>query len=451
MLAKDMKRLELEKPQPAKDASNGGPKLKSTAPTGNPTGYGARPGSLHRVFLMRDVRYNESVKYGFAEFWTLEDATAAMTKFNVASSFTVGAVPVTISNIHLGVFLPETRDVPPESDYKSFYPLLNPNMRVRYRDTRLYPSVQVITSEPPAETNEKPPTKDDNDSKKSKKRKAEGPAGAATTKKAPVMDHLARWQRKADELRGQDGSSNNTKSSDNPKSGTDGPMKFSLSGTKIGGASPSAGPDHTPSPDKASATEPAETAISYVDRQRLMCLLCMRKYKSVEEVNIHERSRSHKTQMENEEAVKLARGRIQRVQKQPPQPEPQPPADPSSDSQYRDRAMERRQTYSQPKKAPASNPVEQPAPPPPPKPKESKGAALLSKMGWKEGAGLGAEGQGRTEVIAQNAYQEGAGLGSEGGILGDAAEVAQRKTTGTYKEYVNSVQDRARERYQKMG
>jgi len=74
---------------------------------------------------------------------------------------------------------------------------------------------------------------------------------------------------------------------------------------------------------------------------------------------------------------------------------------------------------------------------------------MLAKMGWT-GQGLGANGEGRTEIIATNAYQEGVGLGAEGGNLGDAAELAQRKTKNSYAEYLTTAQDKARERYNKM-
>src|SRR5262245_38947675 len=107
MLAADMKRLEREKADRTKTAGEGGaPKLKSTAPGGDTSSQGAREGSLHRVFLMRDVNTNESFKYGFAEFWTLEDAAAALSKFNMARAFYVAGCAVTISTIHMGVFLP---------------------------------------------------------------------------------------------------------------------------------------------------------------------------------------------------------------------------------------------------------------------------------------------------------------------------------------------------------
>lgn len=488
MLAGDMKRLELEKPNPTKDTSNGAPKLKSTAPTGDTSGYGARPGSLHRVFLMRDVYNGESFKYGFAEFWTLEDAAAAMAKYRAARSFTVAACAVSVSTIHMGVFLPEDRELTPEIERMSFSPLFNSSLRVRYRDLRVYPSERVVTPEPPTTGGQLKTAEDDvNDAKKSKKRKAEGSLAASATKKPVAMaGQMAMWQRKHDELHGQEGPANketggqdsespsrgNAGSPDNPpKHDTNAPIKISLTGAKIGGPShPSGTSKRTPSPDKPVQPQPElrksedpphyNNTVSYVDRDRLMCLICMRKYKSVDEVNIHEKSRNHKTAMENEDLVKAALPRLavrdKRLQKQAGDSETAPSAEP----QYRDRAKERREVFSQPKKpsAPPSSKQDpgRPAkkekedPPPPKAPQQSKGAGMLAKMGWTTGSGLGASGEGRTEVIETNAYQEGVGLGAEGGNLGDAAQVAERKTKNSYAEYVSSVQDKARERYNRM-
>lgn len=478
MLAGDMKRLELEKQAPIKDTSSGAPKLKSTAPTGDASGLGARPGSLHRVFLMRDVYNNESFKYGFAEFWTLEDATAAMAKYRASRSFTVAACQVNVSTIHMGVFLPEERELTPDIERMSFHPLFNPSLRVRYRDLRLYPSEKVVTSES-SDAGEQSKTSAD-ETKKSKKRKAEGSLAASGTKKPVVMaGQMAMWQRKHDELHGQQTGTkpDQDKQTDQPPRGSarcldnppkhdpNAPIKISLTGAKIGAPSSAKQTPSPPPPEfKESEEQPQDkNTVSYVDRDRLMCLICMRKYKSVDEVNIHEKSRNHKTAMDNEDLVKAALPRLaarhKRLQKQAAQ-EGDGEGAPSVEPQYRDRAKERREIFKQPKKPSASLPPRQdggkPAkrenePPPAPKaPQQSKGAGMLAKMGWTTGSGLGAAGEGRIEVIESNAYQEGVGLGAEGGNLGDAAQLAERKTKNSYTDYVNSVQDKARERYNRM-
>lgn len=478
ILVGDMKRLELEKPSSSKDTSSSAPKLKSTAPTGDASGYGARPGSLHRVFLMRDAHTDESFKYGFVEFWTLEDATAALNKFKMSRAFTVGGLAVTVSTIHMGVFLPEDRPIGPETEHLSFNPLFNPTLRVRYRDLHLYPSMRIVTLSSPISIDRDSTKAAEDEAKKSKKRKADGVLTASVLKKSvPKMSgQMAMWQQKHDEIHSQSNVPSKpggpalsdankvpvrtTGSLNKSKSDAKAPIKIALSSSTNFDAGQAPDPEAcSKSPDnKVSGYEaaPDTQSTSYVDRNKLMCLICMRKYKSVDEVNIHEKSRNHKTAMCNEELVKAALPRLavrdKRLLKQAEENET------AVESQYRDRAKERRHAHNQSKKV-HPQPVTKLNAKPPPKNEvvahskalqPSKGAGMLAKMGWKTGAGLGAHADGRTEVIATNAYQEGVGLGAEGGDLGDAAKLAQMRTKNSYAEYVSSVQDKARERLKKM-
>ncbi|KAG8885609.1 hypothetical protein FRB97_000517 [Tulasnella sp. 331] len=119
---------------------------------------------------------------------------------------------------------------------------------------------------------------------------------------------------------------------------------------------------------------------------------------------------------------------------------------------YRDRAQERRRVHNQPdvpvpmatnsaiKPRYAEGPTPAPAPAPPPAPpievgkdESNIGNKLLKKMGWSEGTGLGAEGDGRAEPIKTAVYATGAGLGASkgkevtgftGASYGDAAKDA---------------------------
>ncbi|KOS20873.1 putative RNA-binding protein [Escovopsis weberi] len=509
MLAGDIKRLELERPDPSKDTSRGAPKLKSTAPTGDASRFGARPGSLHRVFLMRSPKTEESVKYGFAEFWTIEDAVAAVAKFRMSRSFTVAACAVSVSHIHMGVFIPEERDVEPAIERLSFNPLFNPALRVKYRDPRAYPSQKIVTSEPPVGDGTSPKNQDDelNDAKKSKKRKADGSLGAAAKKSVNMAGHMALWQRKHDEIHAEAALSKKGHSASAPGDGNQGsvvtgstlkgdpkaPIRISLSGSTLASAAPrieasvaAAKDEPSTGPVQAqSGDEGAAAPVSYVDRERLMCLICMRKYKSTDEVNIHEKSRNHKTATENDELVKAALPRLaardKRLQKQAGG-EGESAGDAGTAPQYRDRAKERREAYNQPDKpkpassahgdkskpehakalqpkkdeaklssasASASVSASASATAAAPAPTQSKGAGMLAKMGWT-GSGLGANGEGRTDVIVTHAYQEGVGLGAEGGNLGDASDLADKKTRNSYAEYLTTVQDKARERYSRM-
>jgi RNA recognition motif-containing protein len=99
-------KLFVENPEPAKEAPTTANKLKSTAPVNSTVGLGAKPGSLRRVFLMRDRKTNESWRYGFAEFATVEDAMAAVAKFRASARFTIASKPVVVAFIHTGVFNP---------------------------------------------------------------------------------------------------------------------------------------------------------------------------------------------------------------------------------------------------------------------------------------------------------------------------------------------------------
>ncbi len=80
----------------------------------------------------------------------------------------------------------------------------------------------------------------------------------------------------------------------------------------------------------------------------------------------------------------------------------------------------------------------------------SKGAALLGKMGWKGGQGLGAAGAGTTAPIGTEVYAAGAGLGATGAKLGDAAVEAERNTKNSYADFLERARDKAKERYERM-
>ncbi|POR34185.1 Uncharacterized protein TPAR_05602 [Tolypocladium paradoxum] len=440
MLANEMKRLELVKTDRPKDEA---PKLRSTAPSADGAGYGARPGSLHRVFLMRDVTTGDKYRYGFAEFWTLGDALAGLKKYQMTRSFEIAGTPVTIASIHLGVFIPEDRVLTPELEAVSFSPLINPAIRVRYRDLQLYPSEKMVAPEAPTEDDNGKAAKEDKAvPQKPKKRKAEGNLAESAPKKAPVMGaQMAFWQRRHDEIhdgKGGEGASQDAVVSDPAKTA---PIKFSLSGAAKPGA-PSK-PSPASAEPQSQPVAPPTPEVSYVDRDRLMCLICMMKYKSVDEVNIHEKSGNHKKATEDDEKVKAALPRIAARDKR---------LERADVNQYRDRAKERREAHSQPTKPPAkpSKPkvdASQPARDEAKKPTESKGAGMLAKMGWTTGSGLGAKGEGRTEALAANAYVGGVGLGAEGGKLGDAQKVAESRTKDGQASYLAAAQERARERF----
>lgn len=128
-------------------------------------------------------------------------------------------------------------------------------------------------------------------------------------------------------------------------------------------------------------------------------------------------------------------------------------------SEYRDRAKERRIAFGASKKTSlplkksafqtdlneAQESVDDDVAPMP-----SKGAALLGKMGWSAGEGLGAQGTGMVAPIATDMYVQGVGLGAQGGKIGDAVDEADRNTKGGYGEFLERTKDKAKERFESM-
>ncbi|KAK6447028.1 hypothetical protein FP744_10003278 [Trichoderma asperellum] len=484
MFAADMKRLELEKPDAASQKLASGSKLQSTAPADRAARTGARPGSLHRVFLMRDPNTEESAKYGFAEFWTLQDAVDAMAKIKLLPSFTVSACAVTVSHIHMGVFVPEDRQVTPDTERFSFNPLFNTALRVRYRDLRAYPSQKVVATESPDNPtgNGEPKGGEQDNSKKIKKRKADDPLGATLKRSAPAMaGHMAMWQKKHEEIHVNEpgGTAAAKQPPLPPKNSKAAPIKFSITGTSMQAADPpppslpppappadAAPPPPPPSSEqkddnisasKSDAGIKAEKPITpYGDREKLQCLLCMRKFKSLDELGRHEGSQLHAEKLQDEQAIKNA---LERLAKRGIQPQTQAEADDYGSStapKYRDRAKERREQWNQPKKPlptssekGASGPQKDQVKPPAQEkaPIQSKGAGMLAKMGWTTGTGLGANAEGRTESIVTNVYREGVGLGAEGANLGNAQAYGESRTLNNRQDYMNAVNDLARERF----
>jgi hypothetical protein len=444
---------------------------------------------------MRDAETEESLKFGFLEFWAVEDSQGALLRFQNSGAFMVDTVNVAIAPIHMGVFVPEDREVTEDTERMSFTPLFNPTLRVRYREPRAYPCEKMINAEDPHPKEEPPALEADAlDPKKSKKkRKGEADLGGPKPKKTvPMAGQLAVWQRKAAELR-VDGTKKQQQSALSdansipvgiPAAGvskplTIAPFKMSLpSGSKSSGSQKQPGPavrsTSRPKSEEAKSVEKkaVESSVSravYIDRKKMDCLLCMVRYKSLEQCDIHEKSRNHANKMENKEMVQAALGRLLTrsliTQEQADEISASHTAGGlAAEPQYRDRAKERREAFNQPKKPVAQSSNDKAdgtkqgaggaatsAPTPaPPKPQPSKGAGMLAKMGWTTGKGLGAAGDGRTEAIVTNAYQERVGLGAEGGNLGEATQLAEKKTKDDRGSYAATVQDKARERYNKM-
>ena len=232
---------------------------------------------------------------------------------------------------------------------------------------------------------------------------------------------------------------------------------------------------------------------TFTDPTKHCCYLCSRQFKSTAEANKHERlSQLHRDNSQKPDLVTKATAKMEKAGHSIALSSTHPPADAATaDSpntanadttaggggggglgDYRDRAAERRQAFGTSKKIslpmkkslptssnPTNNNTSKPRSSPPEKPADdddtpnpstttNKGMALLGKMGWSAGEGLGAQGTGRTETIAQDMYVAGVGLGARGGKVGDAVEEAERNTKGGYREFVGRTREKARERYE---
>ncbi|KAI0792912.1 hypothetical protein C8Q75DRAFT_751903 [Abortiporus biennis] len=217
----------------------------------------------------------------------------------------------------------------------------------------------------------------------------------------------------------------------------------------------------TPEAKAKSATPVAvEAEFEFSDTNAKTCLLCARQFKSLDQLRRHNNeSDLHKKNHKDANLRDVAREKAKTAKAKAEESQlPQPP-------KYRDRASERRIMHHQPdiplpesstgggsggngkaqgKKRHAEGPPPPPSPPPPPiNPGEDQnnvGNKLLKMMGWKEGTGLGVEGEGRVEPIQTAIYAAGAGLGaSKGKEIGKYVE--------GYSGYVHMAQDAARERY----
>lgn len=394
-------------------------KISSTT---NESNLGAKEGSLRRVLLVRDRASKDSWRYGFAEFNSADDAQAAMAKFKSLDKFTISSKPVLVSYVHAGVFIPVPPSLNQRSSSYTFSPLNNSAAQLMYWDESAYVSELATTARQDsvqrhigenkrtrlaatAVTDDSTPPDKDGELRR-KKRK-----GEKETK--VVAQHLQFWSNQHAELHAL------------PK--TEGVGKLCVRAD-------------------AASFEGAEITPrnSFADLQRKCCLLCSRQFKTVFEVEKHERSSQlHRDNLNNPDLVSKAAAKLDNV----------PPLN-ADNLMYRDRAQERRKVYNQPKQ-PAQQKHQQPindvATEPLPLRRQSKGAALLGKMGWTAGEGLGAQGDGRTDAIQTNLYIQGVGLGAEGGKMGDAIKEAERQTKGSYSDFLDKGKERAKARFEKLG
>jgi hypothetical protein len=340
-----------------------------------------------------------------------------LTRLNSFEKFTISSKPVLASYIHAGVFVPVLNPTPSTARF-TFSPLSNPDMKLAYWDDEGYVTELVVSSAEAETTHGRSkgdqadnPNKAAKDGDKSKKRKADAATGSGM-KKIAMASHLQFWSDRHAELHG-------IQKKDDDESGA-------------AETTSNHGSDNVPAP-------PSQ---SYADPERNCCYLCLRQFESAAEVNRHERlSQLHRDNLQNEDLKAKAVAKLIKHGITPSQP----------GNEYRDRAKERRKAFGkskQPSKSKTTTSADEQDDSA--TQSQSKGAALLTKMGWSAGSGLGAQGTGVTAPIAPEVYAQGVGLGAQGGKLGDAADEANRNTRGRYDEFLERTKDLARERYERL-
>lgn len=311
LLAKGvMKLFREEAPQPARDPSKPANKLKSTALTTSSAGLGATPGSLRRVFLIRDRRTGESWKYGFAEFATIDDARGAIAKFNASPRFTIASKPVVVAFIHTGVFVPVLDPVTEQNASFSFAPIYNPSLRVKYWDDRAYPSSHVVSAGPelaPADADASAASEDkvagsaSQDAAAAKRKKdRDALAAKIAAKKALVMGpQMQMWAKKAAEIHGA------------PARGGAEDETAEPAPT----AEPAAGGGRTHKSTDPVAPSWRDQYVSYADWDDLECLLCG-KFSSEEWLVYHE-THVHNQYKDDEDTKRRAAALLAARSKEP--------------------------------------------------------------------------------------------------------------------------------------
>lgn len=435
----------LNKPSGSSQSTQQSSKKAKVASTTGDTNLGAKEKTLRRVLLVRDRKTNESWRYGFAEYATIEDAQAALIRYNSFDRFTIASKQVLVSYIHAGVFVPSLNPTAANERF-AFSPMGNPSLKLQYWDEEAYVTELIVTplekSDQPTQAaqqslaaNEGLRSTIDQDKDKAKKRKPQTDSStpSSTSKKVATPSHLQFWSNRHAELHGLQ-----------KKQPTDKDNGDALSSTSENGNNP---------PTR-----------SFADPTRQCCYLCMRQFTSPTEINKHERlSALHRANLKDEVKVKRAEHKLD---KHGITSDPHSHETDAQKQEYRDRAKERRKIYGVVNKkgeqlsggagqtstsnASLSKDKDKRSVSPPPIAQTSKGANLLAKMGYTGGSGLGATGEGMTVPLQQDVYAAGVGLGAQGGKLGDAVEQAERNTKGDYGDWVAQGRDKMRERYKNM-
>ncbi|SPO25399.1 related to RNA binding motif protein [Ustilago trichophora] len=313
------------------------------------------------------------------------------------------------------------------------------------------------------------------------------PKIAATAATKRMATDISKWNRKQAELhasepsdsvslgnRGEPRSADAKASAHSSSIVTQSSNKFDLPDTSEGSKAPFL--------DAAKMSEAELASYDFKDQARIACLLCQRKFKSLDTLHRHEaESQLHKDNLSNSETCR--QGVTRKLEAlSDAVPKPNGPAEkpvsaaaasestaqqnltPPSAPAYRDRASERRAVFGA--EAPsrsntssnASKVFEGPtamaststaaaevpqSAPEKPIDSDNIGSKLLAMMGWSQGQGLGLKGEGRIDIVETKIYKPGAGLGSS--TPSDAASHEASRRPGSNVAFTGYL-DRAKER-----
>ncbi|KAI9708746.1 MAG: hypothetical protein M1820_003701 [Bogoriella megaspora] len=470
--------------------------------------------SIRRVYIIRDRRSNTSWTFGFVELRSVADVKSALEKFKAyRGSYTISSKNVEVSAAHSGVFM-HARDKEPEhftfipansnqryvykdtQAYASSHKELEDEMKAQEE-------AQLSTAQ--AQEASKAPTK-------VKKRKADVEQFAAPIKKtapAPAPVQLQRWQQHHDELHGTARKDDNEESIESAVPPSNQVLSDAMDNVELEDDTQY---DHDPflvenfcdgegeftcylcerwyesnqdlydhvsnnKEHRELLKDPARTKqagqffqhfvtdceSTFAFAKNKGCALCEMCFPTLVRLVWHEwRPDSRHTEnlqdpakrrralafirwhqlkwyKDNKNKAKVMKARNRKARALLAQAEEEAEA-----QRYHDRAAERRadNDRSSKEKEKSSSPE--------PVVESSVAKSLMSKMGYKEGEGLGASGQGMVAAIGQDLYAAGVGLGHEEGKVGDAVEEANKKTKDGYGDFVQRTKDNAKARYEKM-
>jgi len=441
-------------------------KLNRNLDSTSPETVGATEGSLRRVIIVRDRTTNKSMAFGFAEYHSISEATAALAKAgDLGDKCTISSKVVAVSFPHLTVF-PRADFGVEEKDERFTVEMPSTGARHKYHDLRYYASELMVNEDAPSS----PPKKSAGDGagseatqphvgtleskeKGTKKRKTPGSSTSAAT---PAF--LQHWQNKAAELRSEEEKVTASAQAEKEAKKT----QLPISGVNA-------------------ITAPAPPTVSNqqtfsVDTQRLKCCyLCACQFQTSEGLQRHlKESAKHASNLKDD----AVRGKgYERLKKAgvtehgttklliAPSVDSDEEAAATTDMQYRDRAAERRKVATRtgtqenvpsfslkgakPKHIPSSSSTAAADTSEPIKPSYGKGMNMLQKAGWSAGQGLG-DGSGVAAPIDQMVYAAGVGLGHDSSKMGDAVEEAARMTKGERGGFLEKTKEVARQRYERM-